>query len=157
MLDHIAISRYDCDPLLFSIAMTVAIVIHFTIQVFGSLRLQAVNEKIGGTVKSRPDLDQVRGAIQLNLFLGVPLICNGVFMVALILWFSSLKAVLACLAILAVGQAVLWVVCRPIEKRFKLLAVAPGHEDLAEEYRSYVKQWSGCNILLKAPHTVSKV
>jgi len=48
-----------------------------------------------------------------------------------------------------VGQTVLWLMGRPVEKQFKTLPVEAGDENLSSEYRSYVEQWSGFKVTLR--------
>ena len=136
-------------PLAGSLLMAVTVACHFLIQTVGSLRLRAARDKIGGTIRGRSDLDEVRAAIQTNLLLGVLVICNGVLMVAVLFWLSKGSLWAACVATLAVGQTGLWIIYRPIEKQFKALAIAGDDAELAIEYRCYVKQWGGCHLFLK--------
>lgn len=128
-----------------------SVVVHIAIQVFSSLHIRAVTNKIAATIKSRSDLDQVRAAIQLNLFLGIPLLCNAAWMVLLFRWISAGWLWFVFVPALIVTQAISWVTLRPIERRFKNLPVV-ADEGLAAEYRSYVKQWAGFTIRLKSPN-----
>jgi hypothetical protein len=128
-----------------NLVLFASLAFHFAIQVIGAMLLRAARNKIGGTIKSSTDLDHVRAAIQVNLLLGIPIICNCiVLMIALI--YSTRLAWLLGLAVLAAGQIVTWINFRPIEKQFKVL---PVEADLADEYHNYVTQWSGARFFLK--------
>jgi hypothetical protein len=132
---------------------TIPIVAHLGIQVFGTLRLRAANGRIHGAIRCRADLDQVRSAIQTNLFLGIPIICNTVLLAASLFLAARVSGFLMLfwITVLAAGQAVLWKTCRPIEKRFKSLPVeSRDADDLASEYRGYVEQWAGPHLFLKS-------
>lgn len=126
---------------------------HLAIQVFGTLRLRAATKMINGVISSRSDLDRVRNAIQTNLFLGIPILCNAVLLTASLFWaaVSSGLLMLLYIAVLAASQIVSWSFCRPIEKRFKALPVEGGDVDLTTEYQHYVEQWSGFHLFLKPP------
>ena len=140
---------------LITISAAISVICHLAIQVIGSLRLQTVRDKIGGTIKSRADLDQVKAAIQLNLFLGIPVVCNAIIMLVLLMFLCVTNKLmwLSCIAVLAVGQTVVWLVFRALYKQFKALPVVNNDDDLLDEYRSYVTQWSGFKLFLKPPKT----
>jgi hypothetical protein len=146
---------------------TIPLVIHVAIQAFGTVRLRAATKKIGGVIRSRSDLDQVRNAIQTNLFLGVPIVCNGLLLAAAIFWASAVSSAfmrLFYIALLAVIQIVMWKISRPVEKRFKALPVESQDAELVAEYRDYVEQWGGAHLFLKssrsgaaAPKNISRI
>ena len=140
-------------PLIAYALPAISIFGHLAIQVFGTLRLRTAAEKINGVISSRSDLDQVRNAIQTNLFLGIPILCNTVFLTASLVWaaISSGLLMLLYIAVLVAGQVVIWRICRPIEKRFKALPVKGRDVDLTTEYQHYVEQWSGFHLFLKPP------
>jgi uncharacterized membrane protein len=131
----------------------IPIVFHMAIQAFGTRRLRAVTENINGIIKSRSDLDQVRNAIQTNLFLGIPIVCNCILMLASFYWCGSNSFMLKLLyvALLASAQVVNWRIGRPVEKRFKALPVESQDAEIAEEYQHYLEQWSGAHLFLKPP------
>jgi hypothetical protein len=132
-----------------SILPTIFITSHLAIQIWGTLRLRTVREKIGGSIKSVADLALVRFAIQTNLRLGVILMCN---LIPLLISLCLIRGGLAIyIAVLAIGQTVLWFTLRPVEKQFKAMPIAADDEDLAIEYRSYVEQWSGLHLSLRPP------
>jgi len=138
-------------PLTAAVLLGLTVVCHFVIQAVGTLRLRVVRNKIAGTIKCRSDLDVVRAAIQVNLLLGVPLICNGALLIGVLIWLSNGWLWLACLIALAVGQAAAWLLFRPIERQFKALSVESGDEDLAAEYAHYLQQWAGPHLFLRRP------
>src|SRR5258706_14655403 len=113
-------------PLAGSLLAAVSVACHLLLQTVGSLRLRAARDRIGATIKGRSDLDEVRAAIQTNLFLSVVVICNGVLMAAVLFWLPKGLLRAACLAVLAVGQTALWILYRPISKQFKALPVQRG-------------------------------
>jgi hypothetical protein len=130
-------------------AAVIVAVCFIALMTFGTLHLKKVEAKIGGMIKSRSDLDQVRAAIQMNLLLGIPQVCLGILLVSLLFWISDGWFAFACLGGLVLAEVVLWIKLRPIQTRFKALPVAPGQEELAAEYSSYVKQWNGPHLFLK--------
>jgi hypothetical protein len=132
-----------------SLIVGASLACHFLIQLAGTLRLRATRENIGGAIKGGPDLDKVRGAIQTNLLLGVPLIGNMVFLMAILFWVSDGWLWAGCVGVLAVGQTVSWFVFRPTERQFKALPVAGNDSELTAEYRGYLEQWAGFNLFLK--------
>jgi len=126
---------------------------HLAVQAFGTLRLRAAAEMINGVISSRSDLDRVRNAIQTNLLLGIPILCNAVLLTASLAWagINSRVLMLLYIAVLAAGQVVMWRICRPVEKRFKALPIEGRDADLTTEYKHYVEQWSGFHLFLKLP------
>ena len=125
--------------------------LHFLIQWLGSLRLRNVRNRIAGEIKSRADLEEVRAAIQVNLFLGVPMLCNAAILLGVLVWLSAAWMWLPCILILAVEQTAAWILFRPIEKQFKALPVVAGKGELAAEYAFYLQQWEGPHLFLKRP------
>jgi len=133
--------------------LAIPAIVHFTIQVLGTLLLRAAAENINGVIRSRPDLDEARKAMQTNLFLGIPILCNTVILVAALLWTTRISDGLSVLyiAMLVAGQVVMWKICRPIEQRFKAMTVESDDPDIATEFKHYVQMWSGFHLFLKPP------
>jgi hypothetical protein len=138
-------------PLIAGVLLGLTVVCHFVIQAVGTFRLRVVRNKIAGTIKCRADLDEVRAAIQVNLLLGVPLLCNAALLIGVLFWLSNGWLWLACITALAVAQTAAWLLFRPIERQFKALSVERGERDLAAEYTFYLQQWSGPHLFLKRP------
>jgi hypothetical protein len=136
--------------LVINLLPAVFIACHFALQIGGTLRLRSARNKIAGCIKSAADLNEVRRAIQTNLLLGVPLVCN---LVPMLVSLFLVRGVVAAgyIAMLAAGQTLLWFTERPVERQFKVLPVAGNDATLTRQYRSYVKQWSGFNVFLKPP------
>ena len=90
--------------------LAIPAIVHFTIQVLGTLLLRAAAENINGVIRSRPDLDEARKAMQTNLFLGIPILCNTVILVAALLWTTRISDGLSVLyiAMLVAAAGVMW-------------------------------------------------
>jgi hypothetical protein len=123
---------------------------HFTIQIWGTLRLRSAREKIAGSIKSAADLNEVKRAIQTNLLLGLPLMCNLVPMLVSLCLVRGM-VMFGYIILLGIGQTILWFTARPLERQFKALPIVSTDESLGRQYRSYVEQWSGFCIFLKPP------
>jgi ABC-type bacteriocin/lantibiotic exporter with double-glycine peptidase domain len=135
------------------VLLGLTVISHFLIQAAGTLRLRAVRNKIAATIKDRSDLDEVRSAIQTNLLLGIPLLCNAALLIGVLIWLSNRWLWLASLLVLAVAQALAWLLFRPVERQFKALSVEGDDAVLAQEYAYYLQQWAGPHLFLKKrPH-----
>jgi len=145
-----AILQFGYNPTSFIVgfATLIPLMIHLGMQVFGALRLRAVSSKIGGVIKSRSDLDQVRGAIQIDLRLQIPLLFNALILLVIL---CSIKRWAVYLVIMTVGQVIILLTCKPIYKQFKTLPVSAENSGLAAEYNDYLKQWAGLCFRLKPP------
>ena len=130
-----------------SIVIALTSFVHFALQIVATLNLRKAKHRIGGAIKSQSDLDEVRVAIQTDMYIGIILICNGLVMITAIV-FANAQTWGYCLGFLSV--VVVLTVTGRIEKQFKTLSVEPGLEDLGIQYQAYVKQWTGCHVFLKA-------
>jgi len=140
-------------PLAFYILAAVAGTVQVGLQIIGVWRLQAVAKKINGVIRSRTDLELVRNEIQVNLYMGIPILGNCVLLMATFAWAFSISIGVGavCTLVLGTGQVVAWKMCRPIEQRFKAMPVESMEPGLLKEYQSYVQQWGGATLVLKQP------